>query len=77
MFKLNSTNFYLNVILILSSKFDCINRDDNCEEKIIIFWQYMRYYSIKNMHTYLYSIYNKKITNLIIIDIFMLIINFY
>jgi len=44
-----------------------INRNDNCRERIIIFWQYIKYYNIKSMPTYLYSIciiknlYNKKI----------------
>jgi len=35
------------------------------EKKIVIFRQYIRYYIIKSMHTYLYSIYIIKIMNLI------------
>jgi len=45
------------MILILSCEFDYQFKDDNWREKIVIFRQYIRYYSIKSIYTYLYSIY--------------------
>jgi len=42
---------------MLSSEFDYINIDDNCREKNCNFSAI--YYSIKSMHTYLYTIYKK------------------
>ena len=56
--ELNSIRFFFKImILVIYRQSLIINRDDNCREKIVIFLQYMGYYSFTSIHIYLWNIY--------------------